>query len=597
MGLPTSIETLLTGNVVEGARIEFKTSWMPEASLKTICAFANDIDNWGGGYIVLGVKENNGRPVLPVEGIPVSQIDEMMKDLLNKCNLIQPRYLPVVAPIEYQGKTLIVIWAPGGDVRPYSSPDTFTYLKGKAVASKERTFFIRKMASTVKPCQDELNELYSLSNKVPFDDRVNHQAEMTDLNINLIRQYLSAVGSGMVKDLDSRPLEKICEDMGICNTMPEYRKPKNVGLMFFSDEPERFFPYAQIDVVAFPKGLGGDEIDEQTFRGPLDQQLRDALRYISNNYIQRKIIKYPDRAEADHIYNYPYAALEEALANAVYHKAYDVREPIEVRIEDDKIEIVSYPGPVYSVTREQLKDYRVSNRRYRNRRIGEFLKELHLTEGRNTGFKKILDAIKRNGSPLPEFETDKEHSYFISRIFVHPDFISGMEEDKRIDETEVINDGINSEKGKNEVINDGINPEKGENDGINDGINPEKGENDGINDGINPEKGENDGINDGINPEKGENDGINDGINRPKGKTEVINDGIKSKLSHIAAKKRGRIEKLLEIINENPSVASDSIAVQLDVSRPTAERYLAELRRMEIIRREGSNKSGKWRIL
>ena len=569
MGLPTSIETLLTGNVVEGARIEFKTSWMPEASLKTICAFANDIDNWGGGYIVLGVKEKNGRPVLPVEGIPVSQVDGMMKDLLNKCNLIQPRYLPVVAPVEYQGKTLIVIWAPGGDVRPYSSPDTFTYLKGKAVASKERTFFIRKMASTVKPCQDELNELYSLSNKVPFDDRVNHQAEMTDLNINLIRQYLSAVGSGMVKDLDSRPLEKICEDMGICNTMPEYRKPKNVGLMFFSDEPERFFPYAQIDVVAFPKGLGGDEIDEQTFRGPLDQQLRDALRYISNNYIQRKIIKYPDRAEADHIYNYPYAALEEALANAVYHKAYDVREPIEVRIEDDKIEIVSYPGPVYSVTREQLKDYRVSNRRYRNRRIGEFLKELHLTEGRNTGFKKILDAIKRNGSPLPEFETDKEHSYFISRIFVHPDFISGMEEDKRVDDTEVINDGIN----------------------------PEKGKNDGINEGINRQRGENDGINDGINPEKGKNDGINDGINRPKGKTEVINDGIKSKLSHIAAKKRGRIEKLLEIINENPSVASDSIAVQLDVSRPTAERYLAELRRMEIIRREGSNKSGKWRIL
>ena len=573
MGLPTSIETLLTGNVVEGARIEFKTSWMPEASLKTICAFANDIDNWGGGYIVLGVKENNGRPVLPVEGIPVSQIDEMMKDLLNKCNLIQPRYLPVVAPIEYQGKTLIVIWAPGGDVRPYSSPDTFTYLKGKAVASKERTFFIRKMASTVKPSQDELNELYSLSNKVPFDDRVNHQAEMTDLNINLIRQYLSAVGSGMVKDLDSRPLEKICEDMGICNTMPEYRKPKNVGLMFFSDEPERFFPYAQIDVVAFPKGLGGDEIDEQTFRGPLDQQLRDALRYISNNYIQRKIIKYPDRAEADHIYNYPYAALEEALANAVYHKAYDVREPIEVRIEDDKIEIVSYPGPVYSVTREQLKDYRVSNRRYRNRRIGEFLKELHLTEGRNTGFKKILDAIKRNGSPLPEFETDKEHSYFISRIFVHPDFISGMEDDKKVDDTEVINDGINPEKDKNEVINEVINPEKGKNEVINEVINPEKGKNEVINEVINPEKDKNEVIN------------------------EVINDGIRLKLSYISEYKREKIKELLQIIKGNPCVEIDSIAAQLDVSRSTAERYLAELRRMEIIRREGSNKSGKWRIL
>ena len=60
-------------------------------------------------------------------------------------------------------------------------------------------------------------------------------------------------------------------------------------------------------------------------------------------------------------------------------------------------------------------------------------------------------------------------------------------------------------------------------------------------------------------------------INPEKDKTEVINEVIKSKLSHIAVKKRGRIEKKrgriekpLEIINENPSVASDSIAVQLE---------------------------------
>ena len=54
---------------------------------------------------------------------------------------------------------------------------------------------------------------------------------------------------------------------------------------------------------------------------------------------------------------------------------------------------------------------------YRNRRIGEFLKELHLTDGRNTGFKKIIDALKRNGSPLPEFETDESHDYYIGRRY------------------------------------------------------------------------------------------------------------------------------------------------------------------------------------
>mgnify|MGYP001694421283 CR=1 FL=1 len=94
-----------------------------------------------------------------------------------------------------------------------------------------------------------------------------------------------------------------------------------------------------------------------------------------------------------------------------------------------------------------------------------------------------------------------------------------------------------------------------------------------------------------MNYNEKENEAQNEVIN------DGINDGIKSKLSHIAVKKRERIEKLLEIINESPSVASDSIAIQLGISRPTAERYLAELRRMEIVKREGSNKNGKWLIL
>ena len=36
-----------------------------------------------------------------------------------------------------------------------------------------------------------------------------------------------------------------------------------------------------------------------------------------------RIIKYPDRAEVDSIYNYHFAVLEEALSNAVYHRGYD----------------------------------------------------------------------------------------------------------------------------------------------------------------------------------------------------------------------------------------------------------------------------------
>ena len=57
MALPINIEGLLSGRIIETERLEFKEGWNPEAVLHTMCAFANDVNNWGGGYIVIGVGE------------------------------------------------------------------------------------------------------------------------------------------------------------------------------------------------------------------------------------------------------------------------------------------------------------------------------------------------------------------------------------------------------------------------------------------------------------------------------------------------------------------------------------------------------------
>ena len=122
MPLPINIADLLHKKVVESARIEYKRDWNPEPIVHTICAFANDIDNWGGGYIIIGIEEQNGIPVFPVNGLERSSVDDINKELLNKCNLIEPRYLPIVEEIEYEGKSIIVVWAPGGSNRPYKCP-------------------------------------------------------------------------------------------------------------------------------------------------------------------------------------------------------------------------------------------------------------------------------------------------------------------------------------------------------------------------------------------------------------------------------------------------------------------------------------------
>jgi len=200
-----------------------------------------------------------------------------------------------------------------------------------------------------------------------------------------------------------------------------------------SNHPENFFPVTQIDVIYFPEDEGGDIFEEKEFKGPIHRILRDALSHIQRNYLKQTVIKYPDRAEADRIWNYPYAAIEEALVNAIYHRSYEIREPVEVRITPEELVILSFPGPDRSIRIEDIAAGKAVSRRYRNRRIGEFLKELELTEGRSTGIKKIKRAIEHNGSPDPIFETDDDRSHFIFRLPVHPDAMRSQQASEQVE--------------------------------------------------------------------------------------------------------------------------------------------------------------------
>ena len=38
-----------------------------------------------------------------------------------------------------------------------------------------------------------------------------------------------------------------------------------------------------------------------------------------------------------------------------------------------------------------------------------------------------MDALDKNGSPKPEFETDDDRSYFITRLYVHEEFLKENE--------------------------------------------------------------------------------------------------------------------------------------------------------------------------
>lgn len=415
MAIPVSIEKLLNENIVEWARIEFKEGWNPDSTLKTISAFANDIDNWGGGYIVIGVKEENGKILKPITGLNEESVDHIQKEILKYCKYLKPNYVPQSEPVYYEGKMVLLIWCPGGYERPYQCP------KRPTSKNSEKAYYIRKLSSTIEATDLDVKELIALTHNIPFDDRVNIKSELTDLKYPIIRNYLVTVNSNLLNTLEHKRLEDLAKDLRIADGPKEYFKPLNVGLLFFNDNPEIFFPYSRIELVNIPDPTG-QGMEERIFTGPIDQQLRDVLSYLKNNVIAEKIFKLNGQAEAIRVKNYSYEALEEFISNAIYHKSYQLYEPITIRIEKEQIEITSIPGPDRSISDRDISNYNMRTRRYRNRRIGDFLKELHLVEGRNTGIPTAIKSIKENGSPMPKLLTDKERTFFSVIMPIHESF-------------------------------------------------------------------------------------------------------------------------------------------------------------------------------
>ena len=411
--LPINVADLLYQRRVEAARIEFKGSWNdgPTASqvLRTISAFANDLQNLNGGYVVLGVEEEGGAAKLPPKGLEADQIESIQKRIRGHCRRLDPEYQPIQSPEVFEGGHLLVVWAPASDIRPHAAPE--------AGDGRGRKYYVRLGAETVEARGPHLTQLMRQSATVPFDDRPAREHTLDDLRAALVREFLREIGSALLDERDDR---EVYRRLRIAMRLNDHEVPRNVGLMFFSDDPDASFRGARIEAAAFANG--GDVLEEGMFRGPLQRQINDCLAWLRAQ-TARHVRKLPDRPETDNWDDYPFAALEEAIVNAIYHRSYEAMpEPVKVYVYGDRIEVTSYPGPVAGLEAKHfLPGAEFPTVAARNRRIGELLKDLRMAEARGTGVIKIRRAMAANGSPPPEFRFDDERSYFTVVLPIHPE--------------------------------------------------------------------------------------------------------------------------------------------------------------------------------
>ena len=310
-------------------------------------------------------------------------LDDIQLKIFQYCNEIEPRYIPKIEIMEYQGANLVYLKCAAGDAGPYQAP-VDVYSKKEAGKEQDRTmkYWIRPASLTVEAKQSEIAELFEKFAAMPFVDRINSRVSMDHMRRGYLEDFIRESNSSLIEELNVRSLEDL----------------------LVSEEAE------------------ASDFTEKTFYGPIWKQVRDALDYIKTTVIEEKVVKVDGRAEADRFFNYPYNALEEALVNAVLHKNYKEDVPVEIRIYLDQVQIINFPGPDHYIDMEKFAAGKVRARRYRNPKIGEFFKEIDLSEKKSTGISKILRELKRNGSPMPEFETDVDRTYMITTIKIHERF-------------------------------------------------------------------------------------------------------------------------------------------------------------------------------
>lgn len=354
---------------IESQNIEFKESWRDEY-LKWICGFSNA----QGGMLYIGIKDSG-------EVCGVQDAKKLMEDIPNKVrdmlgilvevNLKEKddkQYLEIAAeaypyPISFRGKYY------------QRSGATNQELKGAALDR----FMLRKQGKTWDGVPVPYLKVEDLDNAT-FD---------------LFRKY--AKRSGRMDDADLMD-----DNHGLLEKLRLYEGDylKRAAALLFHTDPERYVTGAFVKVGFFREEM--DLVYQDEVHGNLFQQIIKLMDLLCTKYM-KAIITYEGIHRIETL-PMPREALREALLNACINKDYAEPSPIQIRVYENKLEIVNggilpdgwTVDTLLSSHRSFPYNPDIANTFFRSGEI----------EAWGRGIERIIMACKKDGFSTPEFRYD-----------------------------------------------------------------------------------------------------------------------------------------------------------------------------------------------
>lgn len=286
----------------ETQRIEWKESWRDEC-VKWLCGFANA----NGGVLVIG-RDNEGKAV------GVSHARKLMEDLPNKIRDVLG-IMADVCLVKTAGKELVEI-----RVEPYPSPISY---KG--------VYYIRSGSTTQELKGAALEQFLLKKRGRHWDDAP--ELSFTARSCSAAALRLFKAGASQSGRMDRAVLRDSREVILGNLELTEKHGLKRAACLLFSPRPEQYVSGAWIKIGFF---VTDDDLRYQDeVHGSLFEQVERALELLHTKYLKAYISYHGlQRRET---FLYPYAALREALLNAVVHKDYSSGVPIQISVYDDKL--------------------------------------------------------------------------------------------------------------------------------------------------------------------------------------------------------------------------------------------------------------------
>ena len=205
------------------------------------------------------------------------------------------------------------------------------------------------------------------------------------------------------------------------------------GLLLGAEEPREWLPNAYIQAVRYDGSWmdGNRQLDAQDISGPLNAQIKEAMRFVLRN---RRVAAHKDPQRRD-VPEYSARAVFEAVVNAVVHRDYAVSgSHIRLFMFDDRLELYSPGGLANSMTVEDLRTSQFTRNQLLSSRLGQCPVEetagagerRYFIERRGEGIGVIEDETFALAGRKPVFELISERELKLTLPAASPPLPEGI---------------------------------------------------------------------------------------------------------------------------------------------------------------------------